>query len=42
MFAALWAIEHRRSRWLLACFVLLLIVSTVQFANWQVVGTPTL
>jgi hypothetical protein len=42
MFAALWAIEHRRSRTLLVSFGLLLILFTVQFANWQVVGTPTL
>jgi hypothetical protein len=42
MFAAAWAIEHRRSRALLIGFGLLLILFTVQFANWQVVGTPTL
>lgn len=42
MFAAVWAIEHRRSRALLVTFTLLLILFTVQFANWQVVGTPTL
>jgi len=42
MFAAAWALEHRRSRALLAGFALLLIVCTAQFANWQVVGTPTL
>ena len=42
VFAAVWAIEHRRSRALLVVFTLLLILFTVQFANWQVVGTPTL
>ena len=42
MFAAAWAIEHRRSRAVLVGFVLLLILFTVQLANWQVVGTPTL
>jgi Gpi18-like mannosyltransferase len=42
MFAALWAIEHKRSRTVQVCFVLGLILATVQFANWQVVGTPTL
>ncbi len=42
MFAAAWAIEHKRSRAVLVGFVLLLVLFTVQFANWQVVGTPTL
>jgi hypothetical protein len=42
MFAAVWAIEHRRQRMLLVGFGLLMILATVQFAGWQVVGTPTL
>ncbi len=42
MFAAAWALEHRRARTALVGFALLMIVFTVQFANWQLVGTPTL
>lgn len=42
MFAALWAVEHRRSRVVLVGFAALAVLFTVQFANWQVVGTPTL
>jgi Mannosyltransferase (PIG-V) len=42
MFAGAWAAQRHRSRLLLVGFGLLLIFSTVQFARWQAVGTPSL